>query len=209
MRVLAFGDFTRPQYHPFQPVFDVLQKSLVAERFTLDGSEDRTLLSLEKLSAYDVILMYSDAPGETLGDEAVGALEAYIAQGKGLVAVHCAVLFADEALHRLIGARFLNHPPYQKLHITRKAPEHLINQDISDFDIEDELYIMEMVGDDDRQVFLECTLGGGPQPVAWTRTLGQGRMVYHALGHSEASFRNPAFKKIIINSLRWAGNANR
>lgn len=208
MKILLLGDFTRPVYHPFEGVYRLLKAALEREGHTVDGSEDRSLLDDDRLSFYDLILSYFDAPGGVLGRDAVGALERFMASGKGLVAVHCAVLSEDPELHRLLGAKFLNHPPYQMLRVQTKDDAHPITDGVKAFDIQDELYIMEPLVPDERHVFLECSLDGVVQPVAWTRNVGQGRLVYHALGHSESSFSNPSFMKLMVNSLHWAGGSN-
>jgi len=48
-----------------------------------------------------------------------------------------------------------------------------------------------------------------PQPVAYVREYGQGRVFYTILGHDERAFRNPAFGKLIHRGIWWATRSNK
>jgi type 1 glutamine amidotransferase len=41
-------------------------------------------------------------------------------------------------------------------------------------------------------------------PLAWTRSYGQGRVFYTALGHEEAVWRDPRYQRLLLNAIRWS-----
>jgi len=43
-----------------------------------------------------------------------------------------------------------------------------------------------------------------PYPVTWAHLYGEGRVFYTALGHSEETWRNPVFHRLIFGGLDWA-----
>jgi len=44
-----------------------------------------------------------------------------------------------------------------------------------------------------------------PEPVAWTNTYNKSRVFYTSLGHPD-DFKNPQFRKILVNAIFWAIN---
>jgi type 1 glutamine amidotransferase len=43
----------------------------------------------------------------------------------------------------------------------------------------------------------------GPEPVAWARMEGKGRVYYTSLGHAEETWQNPVFRQMLLGALRW------
>jgi type 1 glutamine amidotransferase len=41
-------------------------------------------------------------------------------------------------------------------------------------------------------------------PLAWTRSYGNGRVFYTALGHEEGVWRDPRFQTLLRNAVLWA-----
>lgn len=41
-------------------------------------------------------------------------------------------------------------------------------------------------------------------PLAWTRSYGSGRVFYTALGHNEAVWRDPRYRKLLLNGILWS-----
>ena len=44
----------------------------------------------------------------------------------------------------------------------------------------------------------------GDYPLAWAQSYGGGRAYYNALGHFEATWRDPRFQRQVLGALRWA-----
>ena len=45
----------------------------------------------------------------------------------------------------------------------------------------------------------------GEHPIAWRHSLGEGRVLYSAIGHQGATYDIPEFRQLISNAIRWAG----
>ena len=45
----------------------------------------------------------------------------------------------------------------------------------------------------------------GEHPIAWRHQLGEGRVLYSAIGHQGATYGVPEFRQLITNAMRWAG----
>jgi len=40
-------------------------------------------------------------------------------------------------------------------------------------------------------------------PVAWARMEGKGRVFYNVMGHSAETWKDPAFREMILGGIRW------
>ncbi len=114
------------------------------------------------------------------------------------------------AHHDLLGAFFLNHPPVRRFDVAVQAPEHpLLDGLPSSFDVADELYLIEPVGES--KVLLTTDLPEDPSPPGFgfvydedtsvgadgktrvlglERTVGDGAVAYIALGHCHSRTTN-------------------
>ncbi len=54
-------------------------------------------------------------------------------------------------------------------------------------------------------VLMTGSLDGRSEPLTWTRTVGNSRIVYSALGHPD-DFRQEAFRQLLINAVFWSMN---
>jgi type 1 glutamine amidotransferase len=43
-------------------------------------------------------------------------------------------------------------------------------------------------------------------PLAWTRSYGQGRVFYTALGHEEAVWQDARYQQLLLNAIRWSSD---
>jgi hypothetical protein len=84
------------------------------------------------------------------------------------------------------------------------------------FSISDEIYQIADFDDRGSQVLLRLDPtsvdlkvdGVHPRrygwPLAWTRSYGEGRVFYTALGHEEAVWRDPRYQHMLRNAVLWA-----
>ncbi|HUX20959.1 MAG TPA: ThuA domain-containing protein [Spirochaetia bacterium] len=181
-------------------------------------------LSLERFSA---ILLYFHS--SHISDGALAALDAYLAGGGGLVALHSASASFKEtpAYFSLLGGRFLRHGPIASYTIRQTSalgsfvgggatPEHRGEHParsttprlapdfrrMESFTLRDELYIHEY--DPDNYVHFVVDTEDGPEPIAWSRLHGRGRVFYLAPGHRTETVRHPAVRNILRQGIRWA-----
>jgi type 1 glutamine amidotransferase len=193
-------------------------KQLGAENhFQVDATEDAGWFTATNLAKYKVVIFLSTS-GDILNEEQQAVFKGFIEQGGGLVAIHAAVA-GDVATEgnwpwygQALCARFTNHSAIVRatVHIedrkhpsTERLPEHWVRTD--------EWYNFIVSPRDQARILAsldEETYQGGTMgkdhPIAWCKQVGQGRIWYTALGHTEASFTEPLFLKHLLGGIQAA-----
>ncbi len=167
------------------------------------ASEDLSALEAGKLAKVDVLVFYY-TEGEITDGQRNG-FSRWLASGKGCVALHAATCsFVDDPDYlNLIGATFLMHAPYRTYQVSVAPEDHAITRGVdTEFLVDDEQYIHEY--DERVHVHASALWKGDAHPVVWSKSHGDGRLVYIALGHDEAAWTNPNFKSLLVNSTLWA-----
>ena len=112
--------------------------------------------------------------------------------------------------HELLGAFFLNHPPVRRFEVAVQAPAHPLMAGLpATFDVADELYLIEPIGE--CEVLLTTELAADPSPPGFgfaydedtslgadgktrvlglERRVGDGAVAYVALGHCHSPRTN-------------------
>jgi type 1 glutamine amidotransferase len=135
-------------------------------------------------------------------------LDAHLAAGGGLLALHSSVIALSTVpeLRGLLGGEWVEsrsmHPPYGEAAVERTAAEHPIATTLGDFGLQDERYSFLEV-EADVTVLFNHEHDGRRHPLVWVRTVGPGRIVYDALGHDAASYDSADHQELIGRSIRW------
>ena len=111
--------------------------------------------------------------------------------------------------HQTLGAFFLNHPPLRKFKVKVHGDHPLARGLPASFEVDDELYLLEMQGDN--QVLLSTEIDKDPSPpgfgfvydqdtsaqpdgktrvLGFSRDIGDGAVTYIALGHCHSPLSN-------------------
>lgn len=153
--------------------------------------------------------------GLSLSDRARAGVEAHLAAGRPLLAMHTATICFDDWARwgEIVGGRWdwatSSHPPIDgPVDVAVATDRHPIVAGIDDFDVVDEVY-----GFLDRQPDVEGLLhashGGTPHPLLWARTLpGGARVVYDALGHDARSYDHPTHQHLLRRIGAWLQGAD-
>ncbi|MFF4751103.1 ThuA domain-containing protein [Streptomyces sp. NPDC002514] len=157
----------------------------------------------------DVYVLYLSGPRFDAAEQR--ALSDLVAGGKGVVAVHASNLFgfgpggveADRAAIDLIGSRYLSHGDAgsEGRFDVRVRPGHPVTRYLDDFAIDDEYYLVDCGPGLD--VLAERDTPRGPEPVAYARAHGAGRVCYTALGHDPRAWGNPWFRQLVRQAVLW------
>lgn len=159
----------------------------------------------------------------------VDALLAAIDGGMGFFAMHggSATFWNNAPYLTMLGSRFLRHDPYKEFLVEIAAEPHPITEGVDNFWVNDELY--ELGGKTDEfAAFSSAITEGNPygedvaalgegelapdiqvlasaegHPLLYTRTWGQGRVHYNALGHDLQALSHPAFRRLALQGLAW------
>ena len=165
--------------------------------------EDLNVFANSKLSAFDLVVFYYTVG--TITDAQKTGLLNFVASGKGYVGVHSA---ADSVrgcpdYRSMVGGWFVTHPRYRQYQVSVVDPEHPITHELDEFCVTDEQYITDY--DPRVQVLASALWKGTAMPVAWTKTWGEGRVFYLALGHNPESCRDEHFRLLLQRGALWAG----
>ena len=191
-------------------------------------SKDGAFITPENLAKFDAVLFYTsgdptDQPRNGLGDNyplmtAAGkdALLKAIREGKGFVGIHSAAdTFSGPsgAAHsetidpyaRMLGAGCKGVSSVQKrtvLAVDKSFPG--MEQVPANFAVNQEWYFLTHL-QKDLHVILARESGAAldskpPEPVAWARMEGKGRVYYTSLGHDEETWQNPVFRQMLLGA---------
>jgi type 1 glutamine amidotransferase len=181
--------------------------------FAVDATEDSGRLSGDGLRQYRAVVFLSTT-GDFLAGPEQDALQRFVERGGGWVGIHAA---ADAErgwpwYETLVGARFTRHPAVQPatVHVTdRRHPATATLPAV--WRRTDEWY--EFDRNPRGSVHVLATLDertyqgghmGADHPIAWCHTVGAGRSLYTALGHTTESYSEPPFLAHLLGAIRWA-----
>ncbi|NUQ64787.1 MAG: ThuA domain-containing protein [Pirellulales bacterium] len=182
-------------------------------RFAVRASEDPLILeSKSALDTYDVIVftLYNRSL-PTITPQAQESLLNFIKGGKGFYVQHLAsASFKEwEEFGKLCGRHWVmgksGHGPRSVFQSKVVDREHPITKGIENFEIDDELYA-KLQGDEEIHVLVEADSDWSKrtEPLVFTRSYGQGRVVHNAFGHDAKAILNPAVRQITARSVEWA-----
>jgi hypothetical protein len=204
--VLAGGEI-----HDFKSCGTAMREVLEADdRFEVDYVEDDLSVLADGLDAYDVLAFYYTV-GEISTEQKNGLLE-WVASGKGYVGVHSAAdSFRGCPEYRsMVGGHFVTHPRYRKYQVTITDTDHpitsgLIEEEPAEFFVTDEMYVTSY--DERNHVLARALWKSGTVPVAWTKSWGEGRVFWLALGHDGEACQHEMFKKLLARGTLWAATS--
>jgi type 1 glutamine amidotransferase len=136
------------------------------------------------------------------------ALAGFVAGGGGLLGMHTASICFDDwpEWRSLLGGQWVwgqsHHPPLGELTAQPTCVDHEISAGVEPFTVTDEIY-HGLALEPDVVALMEADAGDGPQPIAWARHVGRGRVVYDALGHDAQSLYVPGHARFVRQAAEW------
>lgn len=183
----------------------------------------------DDLAKFDVVV-WNNVSGDVLTGRQRAAMKSWIEAGGGWVGIHAAggdfSYRWDWYVETLIGARFVGHtmnPQFQDADLlvadsSAEVTAHLPspwtvpNEEWYAFasNVRDRGYEILLTLDESSYVTRGKTFFGqdrmaGEHPIAWRHRLGEGRVLYSAIGHQGATYEIPEFRQLIANAIAWAG----
>jgi len=203
MRVLLIcGD----HWHPGQILADGTAP-LAEKGFQFDVIDNANGYTHGILADYPVVMLSKDGESNWKTDAVQKEFINYVENGGGLLAVHSGVVAGKEtdALDRLIGCRFINHPDACPVTVQPLKP-HPVTEGVELFCEVDEHYRLEIISPDIDILMAsyspECIC-----PAAYVRTQKKGRVCVLTPGHNLSVWLNPQFQKTLVNALNWCAKA--
>ncbi len=160
------------------------------------------MMTADKYEPYRAEWAYQTPPASR------DALTGFVAGGGGLLGMHTASICFDDwpGWQSLLGGQWVwgrsHHPPLGELTARPTDVGHEVSAGVEAFTVTDEVY-HSLALEPDVDALIEADAGEGPQPIAWARHVGQGRVVYDALGHDAASLNVPGHARLVRQAAQW------
>ncbi|MCL4542980.1 MAG: ThuA domain-containing protein [Chloroflexi bacterium] len=166
-------------------------------------TDDQGMLTPAGLAGFDVLVNYYTGPGLT--EAQLGALLDFVAGGKGLAGIHNAAdSFKNHPAYiAALGSRFRGHPPFGSVQVEITDQEHPITQGLTDFVVQDELYLLDH-WPEGVHLLARASKDGEIQPSTYVKHFGAGRIFYCALGHNRQSHEAPVVGQLYRRGIQWA-----
>lgn len=194
-----------------------IQKLGAEHNFHVDATEDASWFTPANLARYQVVIFLSTS-GDILDEAQQSAFREFIERGGGLVGIHAAVA-GDVATEggwpwygEALCAQFTNHSAIVEATIdvedaqnpsTVGLPKRWVRTDEWYNFIESPRGKVRVLAALDETTYKGGTMGSD-HPVAWCKKIGQGRVWYTALGHTEVSFTEPLFLQHLLGGIQLA-----
>jgi uncharacterized protein len=186
--------------------------------FDVTATEDVSQLSTENLARYAAVMFFTTGELPMSAAQKTALLD-FVRSGHGFVGVHSATdtFYEWPDYGALIGGYFDGHPWHQSVRVDVTDPSDALVSFLGrSFEIKDEIYQIRNFDEQGSRVLLrldgksvDLSRVGVHQrsygwPLAWTRSYGQGRVFYTALGHEEAVWRDERYQRLLLNAIRWS-----
>ncbi|HVS76962.1 MAG TPA: ThuA domain-containing protein [Steroidobacteraceae bacterium] len=231
------------RYHDFDFARLELLK-LLSEHERIRTRVAESYADLDAIGASDALVTYTC---DVRPDEAQQrALSEFVGSGRRWLALHGTNSLLEwtpegkvdapdsmPVLTRLLGSRFIAHPPLGEFEVRVSDPSHPLVRGIDAFRVTDELYLSELHGPN--RVLLETRYNGKaarefvrrdwlsdePRPVLYLHGHGAGSVLYLTLGHcrgrldmqplieeyprvERCSWESPVYYELLRRGIRWA-----
>ncbi len=157
------------------------------------------------------------------------AIRAWLEKGGKWLALHgtnSILVFTEDGLvdapdtrpdvMEMLGTQFKAHPPIGKFTIEVADRDHELTRGIDDFEIVDELYLSNTTADihtlmhtrfdGEATGFVQDKWDNAVVPVLYIRDIGEGRIVYNALGHCRGHYDLPGMQDFYPHKEMCAWN---
>ena len=212
LRVLTVGGGTS---HDFDRWFDREDSAILSRVGVETAYTDMPAHVPAALDTIDVLRLTTNQP---LSDvELFEDIFYFVGAGKGLVIGHAGAWYNwqdwPEYNQELVGGGARHHRRYGGFEVRVVDPDHPVMAQVpGTFSIEDELYRFERDPEGSPMHVLavaEEPETGETWPIVWTVHHTNGRVVVNTLGHDGMAHRNPAYVRILRNSVEWAARRTR
>jgi len=162
---------------------------------------------------YDVIVLYNMT--QNISPKRQENVISLLKQGVGLVALHHSIGSFQQwdEYRKIIGSKYYlkatgqtaastyKHDVDFTVHIADAG--HPITRGISDFSVHDEVY-KNCGFEKDSHVLLTTDHPESDKQIGWVRRYGKARVCGIQLGHDNAAYKNPNYRKLIAGAIRWS-----
>jgi type 1 glutamine amidotransferase len=206
--------------HDVIPLSKVILTQLGTESgsFEVIATEDTSEFSSENLKRYAALMFYTSGELPMSRTQRAALLE-FVRSGGGFLGVHSAAdtFYTWPDYLDLVGGYFNGHPWHQAVTIEVVDPSNPIVAFLGNsLQFDDEIYQVSDFDDRGSHVLLRLDpssvdLGSSGVhqrfygwPLAWSRSYGEGRVFYTALGHEASAWQDRRYQRILTNAILWS-----
>lgn len=199
---------------PFYAMFDAMPD---VEYTKAELPKEAALLKPGLEKKYDCIVMYDMVQG--IEPEEQKAFVKLLQSGIGVVSLHhnLGAHRGWDEFRKIIGGKFcledcvIDGKPYkqtpwshgEQLKVSVADKDHPITRGLKDFEIHDETYGPFYTAPN-IHVLLKTDHPKNNPDLAWTTSYGKSRVCYLMLGHDAHAYKDPNFRKLVHQGIRWA-----
>ncbi|WP_405801614.1 ThuA domain-containing protein [Streptomyces sp. NBC_01506] len=184
-----------------------------ANNFTVTATEDSNAFTPANLAGFQAVVFLSTT-GDVLNATQQSALQGYVDGGGGYFGIHAAAdtEYDWPQYEQLVGAWFKSHPAIQQATVKNEDRSHAATAHLGQtWSRSDEWYNYRTNPRPQVRVLQsldESSYSGGEMsgdhPITWCHPQGNGRSFYTGLGHTQASYADPAFRSLLLGGIRYA-----
>ncbi|GII55263.1 hypothetical protein Pth03_36520 [Planotetraspora thailandica] len=215
-KILVFSKTAGFRHSSIPNGIAAVQQLGAANGFAVVATEDAGAFTTANLAQYQAVVWLSTT-GDVLNDAQQAAFQSYIASGGGYVGVHAA---ADTEYDwpwygGLVGAWFASHPATQQATIrvedranasTAHLPQTWTRTDEwYNYRTNPRTGVKVLAGLDESSYSGGAM--GGDHPITWCHDYMGGRAWYTGLGHTEESYADPNFTRMLLGGIQIASRA--
>jgi uncharacterized protein len=186
--------------------------------FEVTATEDTSEFSTENLKSYAAVMFYTTGELPMSASEKTALLD-FVRSGRGFLGVHSATdtFYTWPDYLDLIGGYFNGHPWHQTVTIEVADPSDPLVAFLGhSLQAEDEIYQISDFDYRGSHVLLRLDPGSVDLskpgvhrrfygwPLAWTRSYGEGRVFYTALGHEASVWQDARYQRMLTNAILWS-----
>ena len=212
LRVLVFSKTQTFRHDSIAEGHVCLRRLAQRHGFQMTSTEDAAMFNRDALAEFDVVV-FLNTTGDVLNDQQQSAFQSWYQSGGAFLGVHA----ASDTEHgwdwfgQLVG-RFRCHPAVQPARLIvmdrgHPATAHLGQLGFGPTSGMTSSLMVPMRAATALLRIDENTYTGGQtgpwHPMAWSHEFDGGRSFYTALGHTKATFSEPAFEQHLLGGLAW------
>ncbi|WP_238006671.1 ThuA domain-containing protein [Dactylosporangium sp. AC04546] len=193
-----------------------VQQLGAANNFAVDATEDAGAFTTGNLSQYKAVIWLSTT-GDVLNDAQQAAFQSYVRAGGGYTGVHAAAdtEYGWAWYGGLVGAYFSSHPANQTATVRVADRAHPSTSHLAPtWSRLDEWYNyatnpranVKVLATLDESTYSGGTMGAD-HPITWCQGYDGGRAWYTGMGHTDESWADPSFTRMLLGGIRWAAGA--
>lgn len=236
--ILVFSKTRSYRHNEGIAAADLFFAQLALEReMGLFTTVNGAVFNAEQLALFDVVV-FNNMTGDALSPQQEQAFQTWLEDGGALIALHGSgdSSHTDWPWYdtKVIGPEFIGHPmepQFQEAQVVSLAGEHPILKGLPSewfkvdewysfssteqlagatplLGLDESTYIPEDRRPDAEQPDLRMGAEAKDHPIAWARCIGNGRVVYSALGHGPSSYEDANYRQFLVNAFDWTGTQN-